>query len=308
MATLGYFLPGNQPVGPTCAKALSSDHRSDARSALDYRTGLPPSPARYRQSQNVLLILIAGKYLAVSIGKGIWTCQPFSRKFLPFSSSLQVTVKLSGMNTTRKITERRLNRMIQVLKRRQPDLTVVLENVHDPHNVSAVLRSCDAVGVLAVHLVYTIEEFPDLSKNVSGSALKWLEIIKHKDIQDCYETLRSQGMTIYTTYLADPQRSHDLYSLDLTKPTALVFGNEQRGVSEEASRLADGNFVIPMMGMVQSLNISVACAVTLYEAFRQRRTAGHYDHPKLSREEISTRLHNWLQREKRSVEELQKLI
>jgi tRNA (guanosine-2'-O-)-methyltransferase len=162
----------------------------------------------------------------------------------------------------RPITERRLARMREVLARRQPDLTVVLENVHDPHNVSAVLRSCDAVGLLRVHLVYTIEEFPELSENVSGSALKWLELVFHPSIEACYRTLRSQGFTIYTTYLGDPARSVDLYDLDLTKPVALVFGNEQRGVSDEAVAGADGNFVIPMMGMVRSLNISVACAVS----------------------------------------------
>jgi tRNA (guanosine-2'-O-)-methyltransferase len=201
----------------------------------------------------------------------------------------------------RPITERRLARMREVLARRQPDLTVVLENVHDPHNVSAVLRSCDAVGLLRVHLVYTLEEFPELSENVSGSALKWLELVFHPSIEACYRTLRSQGFTIYTTYLGDPARSVDLYDLDLTKPVALVFGNEQRGVSDEAVAGADGNFVIPMMGMVRSLNISVACAVSLYEALRQRRLAGHYARPKLSPIELEERLQHWLEREGRAL-------
>lgn len=201
----------------------------------------------------------------------------------------------------RPITERRLQRMREVLARRQPDLTVVLENVHDPHNVSAVLRSCDAVGLLTVHLVYTIEEFPELSENVSGSALKWLDLVFHPTIAECYRALRAQGFTIYATYLGDPTRSFDLYDLDLTKPVALVFGNEQRGVSEEAVALADGNFVIPMMGMVRSLNISVACAVSLYEALRQRRLAGHYEQPKLSEAERTARLRRWLEHEGRIV-------
>ncbi len=202
---------------------------------------------------------------------------------------------------TRPITERRLQRMREILKRRQPDLTVVLENVHDPHNVSAVLRSCDAVGLLTVHLVYTIEEFPELSENVSGSALKWLDLVFHPSIDACYRALRARGFTIYTTYLGDPARSVDLYDLDLTQPVALVFGNEQRGVSEEAVAGADGNFVIPMMGMVRSLNISVACAVSLYEALRQRRLAGHYARPKLSLAERNERLRRWLEREGRTV-------
>ncbi|GBD17492.1 tRNA (guanosine(18)-2'-O)-methyltransferase [bacterium HR26] len=203
----------------------------------------------------------------------------------------------------RPITERRLRRMQEVLARRQPDLAVVLENVHDPHNVSAVLRSCDAAGVLAVHLVYTVEELPELSENVSGSALRWLDIVVHPSIESCYEVLRGQGMTIYATYLGDPANSRDLYELDLTRPTAFVFGNEQRGVSEEALAAADGNFVIPMMGMVQSLNISVACAVSLYEALRQRRLAGHYCRPKLSEAERRARLRRWLEREGRTLPE-----
>ncbi|MCX2727147.1 RNA methyltransferase [Thermomicrobium sp. 4228-Ro] len=203
----------------------------------------------------------------------------------------------------RPITERRLQRMREVLARRQPDLTVVLENVHDPHNVSAVLRSCDAVGLLAVHLVYTVEAFPELSENVSGSALKWLDLVFHPTIAACCETLRSQGFTIYATYLGDLEHSFDLYELDLTRPVALVFGNEQRGVSDEAVRLADGNFVIPMMGMVRSLNISVACAVSLYEALRQRRLAGQYDRPKLSEAERLGRLRRWLEREGRALPE-----
>lgn len=187
-----------------------------------------------------------------------------------------------------------------VLARRQPDLTIVLENVHDPHNISAVLRSCDATGVLAVHLVYTLEEWPELSRISSASALKWLQIERHDDIDSCYTVLRRQGFSIFATHLDSD--SHDLYDLDLTRPVALVFGNEHRGVSDEALRLADASLVIPMMGMVQSLNISVACAVTLYEALRQRRAAGLYDAPRLDSGERTSRLDGWLRRERRAVE------
>ena len=199
----------------------------------------------------------------------------------------------------RPITERRRRRMVEVLERRQPDLTVVLENVHDPHNVSAVLRSCDAVGIATVHLVYTVEERPELSRGVSGSALRWLDIVDHESVAACYAALREQGFTILATHL-DENRV-ELFDLDLTAPTALVFGNEQRGVSEEAIEGADGTVIIPMMGMVQSLNISVACAVTLYEALRQRRAANLYEHPRLSRNEIGSRLDRWLRRERRII-------
>lgn len=190
--------------------------------------------------------------------------------------------------------------MRDVLARRQPDLTVVVENVHDPHNVSAVLRSCDAVGVSTVHLVYTVEERPELSRVSSASAVKWLEIVTHPSIAACYRSLRQQGFTIYATHL--DLASRELYDLDLTAPVALVFGNEHRGVSDEAVAAADGSVMIPMMGMVQSLNISVACAVSLYEALRQRWAAGAYDRPKLPEPEREARLIHWLQREGRMVE------
>ena len=200
----------------------------------------------------------------------------------------------------RPITERRRRRMRDVLARRQPDLTVVIENVHDPHNISAVLRSCEAVGILAVHLVYTVEARPELSRITSASALKWLEIVHHPGIAECYAALRARGFAIYATHLGAASR--DLYDLDLTAPVALVFGNEQRGVTDEALAEADGSVVIPMMGMVQSLNISVACAVSLYEALRQRRAAGVYDRPRLPEAELEERLITWLQREHRMVE------
>jgi tRNA (guanosine-2'-O-)-methyltransferase len=197
----------------------------------------------------------------------------------------------------RPITPRRLERMREVLERRQPDLTVVIENVHDPHNISAVLRSCDAVGVASVHLVYTLEEEPELSRVVAASAQKWLDIQRHGSIDECYDRLRQHGFTIYATALRE--ECHDLHSLDLTAPVAFVFGNEMRGCSDEAADLADGAMIIPMMGMVQSLNISVACAVTLYEALRQRRAIGAYDSPKLPAEVRNQTLDFWLKRDRR---------
>ena len=193
-------------------------------------------------------------------------------------------------------TERRRTRIEGVLARRQPDLTLVLENVHDPHNVSAVLRSCDAVGILRVHVVYTIEEPPPgaFARTTSASAAKWIETRRHDSVVACYDVLRADGFTILATALTDDSR--DLYATDLRRPTALVFGNEMRGVSDEARDGADGTMVIPMMGMVQSLNISVACAVVLYEALRQRRAAGDYGAPKLPDEARAALAEEWLRR------------
>jgi tRNA (guanosine-2'-O-)-methyltransferase len=135
-----------------------------------------------------------------------------------------------------------------------------------------MLRSADAVGVLRVHLVYARDEFPKLGKKSSASATKWVKRTKHASVRECYDALRAEGFTICATHLG--RRSVPLHDLDLTKKVALVFGNEHRGVSDEAAELADVNFQIPMVGMIESLNVSVACAVTLYEAFRQRLAAG----------------------------------
>ena len=192
-------------------------------------------------------------------------------------------------------TDRRQGRVAAVLARRQPDLTVVLENVHDPHNVSAVLRSCDAVGVLRVHTIYTEEERPEgFARTSSASAAKWVDAVHHESVESCYAALRAAGFAIVATAVRPD--STDLYDLDLTRPTALVFGNEQRGASEAAVAGADARCVIPMMGMVQSLNISVACAVTLYEALRQRRAGGAYAAPKLSEGELAALEGDWLRR------------
>ena len=193
-------------------------------------------------------------------------------------------------------TTRRQERIRGVLARRQPDLTVVLEDVHDPHNASAVLRACDAVGVLGVHLVYDQETPPQrsFSRNVSGSAAKWLQIERHRSIDECYASLRLAGFTILATALDDA--SLDLYAADLTQPLALVFGNEHRGLSSEALAQADGSLTIPMMGMVESLNISVACAVTLYEVLRQRSQAGSYETPRLDEVTLNALEREWLKK------------
>ena len=192
-------------------------------------------------------------------------------------------------------TDRRAQRIDGVLAYRQPSLTVVLENVHDPHNVAAVLRSCDAVGVLALHTVYTVETPPaNLARTTSGSASKWIDVIEHESIAACYTQLRSEGKRIVVAALDDG--SVELHAQDFVQPVAVVFGNEQRGASDESVEKADGTVFIPMMGMVESLNISVACAVTLYEAMRQRRDAGLYDVPQLSDDERARVAAEWLRR------------
>jgi tRNA (guanosine-2'-O-)-methyltransferase len=169
-----------------------------------------------------------------------------------------------------------------------------MENIHDPHNVSAVFRTCDAVGALRVELLYTTEPFPRIGKKSSSSANKWLERRNHKSVDACYRTLRNEGFRIYATRVSSPARS--LYDLDLTGRVALVFGNEHRGVSDEAAEQADGVFQIPMVGMIESLNVSVAAAVSLYEALRQRVITGVYATPQLGAEELERLSADWLKR------------
>lgn len=188
------------------------------------------------------------------------------------------------------LSDERAEKIYACVSRRQPSLTIVLENVHDPHNVSAVLRSCDAIGIIDVHLVYhSGQSFPELGEKSSASARKWVLTHKHSSIDECYATLRRQGKRILTTGMSNEAIS--LYSVDFTEPIAIVFGNEHAGVSDEAIAKADGNMLIPQVGMIQSLNISVACAVTLYEAFRQRSQKGMYDSIQMDESMLKEYLH-----------------
>lgn len=192
----------------------------------------------------------------------------------------------------KQITERRKEKIIAVASARQDSLRLVLENVHDPHNVSAVFRSCDAVGIPKVSLIYNIEKYPKIGSKSSASAFKWVEKEKYTEVKKCYDHLREEGFTILASSLK--ANSLNLYELDLTKKVALVFGNEHRGISDEAETLADNIFYIPMQGMVQSLNISVAAAVTLYEAMRQRMLKGFYNSAKEKSELVEQRINEWL--------------
>lgn len=178
------------------------------------------------------------------------------------------------------MTSERKAKLAHVLSKRQPDITVVLENVFDPHNISAVMRTCDAIGVQDIYILNTkIPPHKKWGAKSSSSAAKWLTIHQYDNAEECFSSLRKSYSTILTTHLNIDAVS--LYETDLTQNVALVFGNEHSGVSDEIRALADGNFIIPQNGIIQSLNISVACAVTLYEAFRQKTNAGHYNQIKL---------------------------
>jgi len=190
------------------------------------------------------------------------------------------------------MTPERKARLEFVLSKRQDDITIVLENVFDPHNISAVMRTCDAVGVQEVYVLNTkIPRHKKWGPKSSSSAAKWLTIHQFENAEECFAELRKKYSKILTTHLSS--NAINLYDIIFVEPLALVFGNEHSGVSEEIRNLADGNFIIPQMGIIRSLNISVACAVTLYEAYRQKSVAGHYNKQKLDGEVLKGLIDNW---------------
>lgn len=190
------------------------------------------------------------------------------------------------------MTPERNERLNAVLNKRQPAITVVLENVSDPHNISAVMRTCDAIGIQDIYVLNSIiEKHKKWGTKSSSSAAKWLTIHQFTEVKTCFEALRKNYKKIYTTHLSTD--AVDLYDIDLTESVALVFGNEHSGVSDELIGLCDGNFIIPQVGIIKSLNISVACAVTLYEAYRQKKSAGHYDQQQLSTESFEQLKITW---------------
>ncbi len=185
---------------------------------------------------------------------------------------------------------RRFQRLQNVLDRRQPDLTVLMDRVNKPHNFSAVLRTCDAVGVLDVHVVPPVHGLK-LSHDMSAGTGKWMVVHRHQDGASAARRLRERG---YRIVAADPgETSVDFREVDYTVPTAVLLGAELFGVSPEAMAEADLRIRIPMAGMARSLNVSVAAALILYEAFRQRDQRGFYLGPRLEPERRSALLFEW---------------
>ena len=173
-------------------------------------------------------------------------------------------------------------RIDEVVASRTRTLTVVLEAFCDPQNVNAVLRTCEAFGVQEVHVVDGPMKPYDRNKKISQNADKWLEVRRWRSTAECLSYLAARGFRVYATQLGDG--AAPLHALSFAEPVALVFGNENRGVSDEALRLAQARFAIPMRGFVQSLNVSVAAAVSLFRAV-ERREAERGRHGDLSSEE-----------------------
>jgi tRNA (guanosine-2'-O-)-methyltransferase len=184
------------------------------------------------------------------------------------------------------MTMERYHKIRGLLSKRQPDLTLLLEEVHKPHNVSAIIRSADAVGVHRIHAVWE-ENTPLLRGTAMGSQV-WVDMQRHASTEKAIKHLKSDNMQVLVTNLSD--NALDFRDIDYTKPTAIVLGQERDGATDDAIAMSDHSIVIPMLGMVQSLNVSVAAAIILYEAQRQRHNVGMYEQNRLSEAQAQLKL------------------
>ena len=195
------------------------------------------------------------------------------------------------------INQKRKERIKEILSQKQPTLQVMLDDVSNSQNVSAIIRSCDGVGVL--NLYYSTKDDLNLRihKTITQGTHRWLnrERIDYKDRVDFLRKRQKEGFQVVVTHLAE--KSVSFTKVDYTKPTLLVMGNEHEGISDEVLAVADKNIVIPMRGMAQSLNVSVATALILYEAGRQRDEAKMYDKAQISMENMEKIMEDWIYRD-----------
>ena len=189
-------------------------------------------------------------------------------------------------------TPERIAKVERVLASRQADLRVVLEGVTIAHNASAVIRTCDAAGVLRLDMIGPNPEILRVNDAISTGADKWLEIGVHATPVECLEPLKKAGYEIVVTHL---QKDAVPYTgIDFARPVALVFGSEGEGITDACLAFADRVVRIPMLGMAQSLNLSVSVAIILYEALRQRKEKGYLDKARLPAEEYERLRKKWL--------------
>lgn len=185
----------------------------------------------------------------------------------------------------------RNQKIVELLTRRQTDITVFMDEVHKPHNLAAIVRTCDAIGIGEVHAVYPEGMLRECHGTAMGSN-RWVETRTHENLSQGLLPLQQSGMQVLAAHFSE--RAVDFRSIDYTKPTVLLVGSEKFGVSEQAAEIADQHVLIPMLGMVQSLNVSVASAIILYEAQRQRQEAGMYDERHLDDDTFERLRFEWL--------------
>lgn len=196
----------------------------------------------------------------------------------------------SGRRTLPRMNPERFRRLRDVLSRRQPDLTVLMERVNKPHNFSAILRNCDAVGVLRAHVIP-----PDggvgTHHQIAAGSTRWVPVVHHASTEAGFTALRDEAFRLVAAHPGPDAR--DYREVDFTRPTCLVLGAELHGVSDEALAAVDETVVIPMEGFVRSFNVSVAAALILMEARYQRAAAGMYDEVRLDAEAFDRTLFEW---------------
>ncbi|MDH5433587.1 MAG: tRNA (guanosine(18)-2'-O)-methyltransferase TrmH [Gammaproteobacteria bacterium] len=185
----------------------------------------------------------------------------------------------------------RNDKIVETLNKRQTGLTVLMDEVHKPHNLAAVVRTCDAVGIGDVNAVYPKGMIKSLHGTSMGSN-RWVATRVHEDLDQGFQFVKAQKMQVLAAHFSD--KAVDYRDIDYTKPTAILLGAEKFGVSAQGAEMADQHVIIPMMGMVQSLNVSVAAAIILYEAQRQRQQAGLYQQRQISDELFEKLRFEWL--------------
>jgi tRNA (guanosine-2'-O-)-methyltransferase len=185
----------------------------------------------------------------------------------------------------------RFHRLRTVLSRRQPDLTVLMDRVHKSHNFSAILRNCDAAGVLEAHVVVPERGDMALHHGTSAGTKKWVRVVYHEGLEAAVAQLKGRGLALLAAHPS--MEAIDYREIDYTRPVAIIMGAELHGVSREALELADELVSIPMLGMVHSLNVSVATSLLLFEAVRQREAAGMYEESRLPPDEFERLLFEW---------------
>lgn len=188
------------------------------------------------------------------------------------------------------MTPERFAKIRRALSRRQPDLTVLAENTHKSHNIAAILRTADAVGL---HEMHAVSETGELRRHhrVSGGSRKWLPVVLHESTSAAIAALREDGFRLLAAHPDTDAR--DYRKVDYTRKTALILGSELNGISDTARAAVDEFVAVPMEGLGQSLNVSVAVAIILYEARRQREAAGMYESSRLPEEQFQRELFEW---------------
>ncbi|PID43176.1 MAG: tRNA (guanosine(18)-2'-O)-methyltransferase TrmH [Gammaproteobacteria bacterium] len=189
------------------------------------------------------------------------------------------------------MTPERFSKLISVLNRRQPDLTLLTDQMHKPRNIAALVRTADAFGLMRVHMVWAKNGAQRPYRGTAMGSQQWVELCQHSCMNSAIQDLKAGGHQILAAHLSD--QAVDYREIDYTRPTVLLLGNEKSGVSESAARLADRHIIIPMMGMVESFNVSVAAAVILAEARHQRAGQGMYATSRLEEDEYWETFFRW---------------